>query len=78
MPTHTLSATADGTSTSTANQESGSKAKEHLERILAEPLSEENDAVWTGSVSAVWKGLVRGDKLKRSLPLPLVVRFTLL
>jgi hypothetical protein len=54
-------------------QEPISKARARLEALLAPPLAEEDDEVWNDVVSSIWKGLQRGDKLKKNLPLPLVV-----
>jgi hypothetical protein len=51
----------------------GSRARARLEILLAPHLAEESDLVWNDTVGAIWKGLTRGDKLKRNLPLPIVV-----
>jgi hypothetical protein len=51
----------------------GSRARARLEVLLAPNLAEEDDLVWNDTVGAIWKGLSRGDKLKRNLPLPIVV-----
>lgn len=51
----------------------GVRARARLEVLLAPNLAEEDDMVWNDTVGAIWKGLTRGDRLKKSLPLPIVV-----
>ena len=52
----------------------GSRARARLEALLAPPLAEEDDMIWNDTVSGIWKGLSRGDRLKKNLPLPVLVR----
>ncbi|PVG03494.1 hypothetical protein CPB86DRAFT_695092 [Serendipita vermifera] len=68
------SSAADKKAATNGGQEPPSKARARLESLLAPPLAEEDDAVWNDVVSSIWKGLQRGDKLKKNLPLPLVIK----
>lgn len=52
---------------------SGSKARARLEEMLAAPFAEEDDMIWSGTLNAIWRGFSRGDRLKKNLPLPIVV-----
>ncbi|KIM25936.1 hypothetical protein M408DRAFT_330926 [Serendipita vermifera MAFF 305830] len=52
----------------------GSRARARLEVLLAPHLAEEDDMVWNDTVGAIAKGLTRGDRLKKSLPLPIVIK----
>ncbi|CAG7848493.1 SubName: Full=Uncharacterized protein {ECO:0000313/EMBL:CCA66605.1} [Serendipita indica DSM 11827] len=52
----------------------GSRARARLEALLAAPLAEEDDMIWNDSVSGIWKGLSRGDRLKKNLPLPVLIK----
>lgn len=58
---------------STTTTATASNARARLEALLAAPGAEEDDLIWNDAVNAIWKGLVRGDRLKRNLPLPIVV-----
>ncbi|KAG8773591.1 hypothetical protein FRC15_001921 [Serendipita sp. 397] len=51
-----------------------SRARARLEALLASPLAEEDDVIWNDTVGAIWKGLSRGDRLKKNLPLPLLIK----
>src|SRR5277367_6114545 len=51
-----------------------STSRQRLEYLLSQPGGTENEAVWKGGVEKVWKGLVAGGRLKRRLPMRLVVR----
>jgi len=50
-----------------------STSRQRLEQLLSVPGAVENDEVWRAGVEKVWKGLVAGGKLKRRLPMTLVV-----
>jgi hypothetical protein len=58
--------------TPTATEKAAS-ARARLEALLAEPGAEEDELIWNDSINAIWKGLVRGDRLKKNLPLPVIV-----
>jgi hypothetical protein len=45
-----------------------------LEQVLSAPDAVASDDVWYGSVEKIWKGLGAGGRLKRRLPMRLVVR----
>ena len=51
-----------------------SSSRQRLEQILNQPGAVNNEEAWKGGIEKVWKGLVNGGRLKRSLPLSLVVR----
>jgi hypothetical protein len=50
-----------------------STSRQRLEHLLSQPGGIENEAVWKGGVEKVWKGLLAGGRLKRRLPMRLVV-----
>lgn len=51
---------------------SSSRAK--LEDLLSRPDAVTSETVWEAGVKSVWKGLLNGGKLRRTLPLWVVVR----
>lgn len=51
-----------------------STSRRRLEDLLNAPGAVTSDDVWTGGVEKVWKGLSAGGRLKRRLPMNLVVR----
>lgn len=51
-----------------------STSRQRLEQLLSMPGAATNDEVWKSGVERVWKGLVTGGRLKRRLPMTLVVR----
>lgn len=50
-----------------------STSRERLEELLSMPGAATNDEVWKAGVERVWRGLVTGGRLKRRLPMNLVV-----
>jgi hypothetical protein len=50
-----------------------STSRQRLEQLLSIPGAVENEEVWKAGVEKVWKGLVAGGRLKRRLPMNLVV-----
>lgn len=50
-----------------------SSSRQRLEQLLSEPGAVNNEQAWKDGIEKVWKGLVNGGRLKRSLPLTLVV-----
>ncbi|KIJ57056.1 hypothetical protein M422DRAFT_127528, partial [Sphaerobolus stellatus SS14] len=53
---------------------SPSTSRTRLEELMARPDAMTSDVVWDAGVKNVWKGLVAGGKLRRSLPLDLVIK----
>ncbi|KAF7292291.1 hypothetical protein HMN09_01212700 [Mycena chlorophos] len=53
---------------------SPSSSRRRLEQVLSAPDAITSDDVWFGSVEKIWKGLSAGGKLKRRLPMRLVVK----
>lgn len=51
-----------------------STSRQRLEQLLSIPGAATNEEVWKSGVERVWKGLVTGGRLKRRLPMTLVVR----
>jgi len=51
---------------------SSSRAK--LEELLSRPDAVTSETVWEAGVKSVWKGLLNGGKLRRTLPLWVVVK----
>lgn len=45
-----------------------------LEDILSRPGALESDEIWNMGLSKIWRNLVQGGRLKKALPLNLVVR----
>lgn len=50
-----------------------STSRDRLEQLLNVPGAVENEEVWRAGVEKVWKGLVAGGRLKRRLPMNIVV-----
>jgi hypothetical protein len=50
-----------------------SNSRHRLEQLLSQPGGIESEAVWKGGIEKVWKGLVAGGRLKRRLPMNVVV-----
>ncbi|KAF7355471.1 hypothetical protein MSAN_01463900 [Mycena sanguinolenta] len=50
-----------------------SSSRRKLEQVLSAPDALTSDDVWFGSVEKIWKGLGAGGRLKRRLPMRLVV-----
>ncbi|KAJ7490437.1 hypothetical protein B0H11DRAFT_1625793, partial [Mycena galericulata] len=51
-----------------------SSSRRKLEQVLSSPDAVSDDAVWSGSVEKIWKGLSAGGRLKRRLPMKLVIK----
>ncbi|KAF7352644.1 hypothetical protein MVEN_01230100 [Mycena venus] len=51
-----------------------SSSRRKLEQVLSAPDALTNDDVWFGSVEKIWKGLGAGGRLKRRLPMRLVIK----
>ncbi|KZP24525.1 hypothetical protein FIBSPDRAFT_668002, partial [Athelia psychrophila] len=51
-----------------------STSRERLEELLSMPGAATNDEVWKAGVERVWRGLVTGGRLKRRLPMNLVIK----
>ncbi|OAX44494.1 hypothetical protein K503DRAFT_678541 [Rhizopogon vinicolor AM-OR11-026] len=51
-----------------------SSSRQRLEHLLSEQGAVSNEAAWKNGIEKVWKGLVNGGRLKRSLPLSLVIK----
>lgn len=52
---------------------SPSSSRQRLEHVLSEQGAVNSEQAWKNGIEKVWKGLVNGGRLKRSLPLSLVV-----
>lgn len=50
-----------------------SSSNHRLEQLLSQPGGIESEAVWKGGIEKVWRGLVAGGRLKRRLPMCIVV-----
>lgn len=50
-----------------------STSRQRLEHLLGMPGAVQNEDVWKAGVEKVWKGLVAGGRLKRRLPMNIVV-----
>jgi hypothetical protein len=50
-----------------------SSSRQKLEQLLSRPGGIESEEVWKGGIEKVWKGLVSGGRLKRRLPMCIVV-----
>lgn len=50
-----------------------STSRQKLEQLLSAPGAVESEETWKSGIERVWKGLVTGEKLKRRLPMNLVV-----
>ncbi|KAJ7781065.1 hypothetical protein B0H16DRAFT_1298520 [Mycena metata] len=51
-----------------------SSSRRKLEQVLSTPDALTSDEVWFGSVEKIWKGLGAGGRLKRRLPMTLVIK----
>jgi hypothetical protein len=51
-----------------------SSSRQKLENLLNSPGAACDDVVWKGGVEKVWKGLAAGGRLKRRLPLNLIIQ----
>ncbi|KAJ7284002.1 hypothetical protein C8J57DRAFT_1498987 [Mycena rebaudengoi] len=51
-----------------------SSSRRKLEQVLSAPDAVNNDDVWFGSIEKIWKGLGAGGRLKRRLPMYLVIK----
>ncbi|KAJ7094596.1 hypothetical protein B0H15DRAFT_830141 [Mycena belliarum] len=51
-----------------------SSSRRKLEQVLSTPDAVSSDDVWFGSVEKIWKGLGAGGRLKRRLPMSLVIK----
>ncbi|KAJ7180272.1 hypothetical protein C8R43DRAFT_870859 [Mycena crocata] len=51
-----------------------STSRRKLEQVLSAPNAVTSDDVWFGSVEKIWKGLGAGGRLKRRLPMNLVIK----
>ncbi|KAJ7638987.1 hypothetical protein FB45DRAFT_680953, partial [Roridomyces roridus] len=51
-----------------------SSSRRKLEQVLSTPDAVTDDEVWYGSVEKIWKGLSQGGRLKRRLPMKLVIK----
>lgn len=50
-----------------------STSRKRLERVLSSPNAVESNAAWKNGIEDVWKGLSSGGRLKRRLPMSLIV-----
>ncbi|KAJ7590899.1 hypothetical protein C8J56DRAFT_546228 [Mycena floridula] len=53
---------------------SPSNSRQRLELLLSSPGAVNNDEIWKSGVEKVWRGLNAGQRLKRTLPLNLVIK----
>ncbi|KAG6336534.1 hypothetical protein ID866_2556 [Astraeus odoratus] len=51
-----------------------SSSRLRLEQLLSQPGAVHSDEAWKGGVEKVWKGLVGGGRLRRRLPMHLVIK----
>ncbi|KAG6911250.1 hypothetical protein DXG01_003117 [Tephrocybe rancida] len=51
-----------------------SSSRQRLEHLLRPPSAAEGDYAWNHGVKRVWKSLDAGDKLKKRLPLALIIK----
>lgn len=51
-----------------------SSIRQRLEELLSQPGAVESDELWKAGIENVWKGLLAGGRLKKRLPMGLVVR----
>ncbi|KAI6047462.1 hypothetical protein EDC04DRAFT_2556764 [Pisolithus marmoratus] len=51
-----------------------SSSRLRLEQLLSQPGAVRSDEAWKGGVQKVWKGLVGGGRLRRRLPMNLVIK----
>jgi hypothetical protein len=50
-----------------------STSRQRLEKLLSSPGAAESDDVWNNGIEKVWNGLNAGGRLKRRLPMALIV-----
>jgi hypothetical protein len=50
-----------------------STSRKRLEKVLSAPNAVESNAAWKNGIEDVWKGLSSGGRLKRRLPMSLIV-----
>lgn len=50
-----------------------STSRKRLEKVLSSPNAVESNAAWKNGIEDVWKGLSSGGRLKRRLPMSLIV-----
>lgn len=62
------------TPTKVAEHSSSSSSRLRLEQLLNQPGAVYSDEAWKGGVEKVWKGLIGGGKLRRRLPMNLVIK----
>ncbi|KAF9464380.1 hypothetical protein BDZ94DRAFT_1161945 [Collybia nuda] len=53
-----------------------STSRKRLEKILSSPNAVESEAAWKNGIEDVWKGLSGGGRLKRRLPMSLIIKVT--
>lgn len=51
-----------------------SPSRLRLEQLLSQPGAARSDEAWKGGIQKVWKGLVGGGRLRRRLPMNLVIQ----
>lgn len=66
------------TPTARARLPEQSSSRKRLEKLLNAPDAVDDDDVWDNGIEKVWKGLSAGGRLKRPLPMGLIVRRALL
>jgi len=59
---------------SPTHSDSSSSSRQRLELLLNSPDAVHNDQTWKSGVEKVWKGLNAGQRLKRRLPMSLVIK----
>ncbi|KAH7931221.1 hypothetical protein BV22DRAFT_983577, partial [Leucogyrophana mollusca] len=62
------------TPTKLPQRSSQSSSRQRLEQLLSPPGAVRSEEAWRGGVEKVWKGLVAGGRLKRRLPMTLVIK----
>lgn len=62
------------TPTKVPNRSPPSSSRQRLEHLLSEKDAVNSEEAWKNGIEKVWKGLVNGGRLKRSLPLSLVIK----
>ncbi|KAG6854883.1 hypothetical protein C0991_012073 [Blastosporella zonata] len=53
---------------------SPSNSRQRLEHLLRPPNAAEGDYAWNNGIKRVWKSLDAGDRLKKPLPLALIIK----
>jgi hypothetical protein len=51
-----------------------STSRQKLEQLLSAPGAAESEEIWRAGIQRVWRGLVTGERLKRRLPMNLVIK----